>query len=139
MSLVSVLIVNSPWLPPAPQLFGHGVANALGQETKWSMFSAGFRDEWFVLRAQIEQEGGQVTLWRLDPNDRPLSYRHLKWLEDAALRGEGFAELGGYLIQSFEDVTRLRLWLERHQIQPPGGPARLSVSELVFEYKANGN
>lgn len=133
VSLGAVAIVHSFWLPTSVQAVGHGVANVLGLEVRWSMFAHDPRGFWATAWALIEYRDGTSVVWSLDPRDGGHSYRQLKWLESAMFEGaSGFETLGAMFAEA-DGVGRVRVWASRHLIPAPDGRTVPASVELVYD------
>jgi hypothetical protein len=85
LSLLSVLVVHLPVLPLVVQGAGHAFGNLLGQEHRWTMFSADPRgisvDMWATVSA-----GNDQTIWSIDRTGLDFGFYHwVKWMEVAVL------------------------------------------------------
>ena len=133
VSLGAVAVVHSFWLPTPIQAVGHGVANALGMEVRWSMFAHDPRGFWATAWALIEYRDGTNVAWNLDPRDGDHSYRQLKWLESAMFGGASGLEALGAVFAEADGVDRVRVWASRHPVPEPDGRALPTGVELVYD------
>lgn len=116
LSLLAVVAVHLTWLPVPVQAAGHSFTNLIGQEHRWTMFSADPRGIAIDLWAEVEREDGSVTRWQLPrgvAGGELRSYRWIKWAELAVL-GEAERQLGGFAEWLVEGpplpVTRLVIY-----------------------------
>ena len=97
LSLLAVIAMHIPRLPLSVQAFGHGFTNLIGQEIRWTMFSADPRGTSLDLWAQLVFVDGRTEEWRIErtrPGGDLAFYHWVKWMETAVLEPQK-AELGG--------------------------------------------
>ena len=97
LSVLAVIAMHVPALPLSVQAFGHGFSNLIGQEIRWTMFSADPRGTSLELWAELLSVDGRTEEWRIE-RGRPggdLGFYHwVKWMETAVLDPHK-AKLGG--------------------------------------------
>ncbi|HJQ96616.1 MAG TPA: hypothetical protein VJ935_13040 [Acidimicrobiia bacterium] len=140
LSVLSVLAVHIPVLPLTVQALGHGFTNLVGQEHRWTMFSADPRGDSLDLWAQLELEGGRILEWKID-RDRTggdLSFYHwVKWMETAVLEPSKahLPEFADWLaLSSSLPVREIVIFGERREGPPVGEPPAPSVVVELGRY-----
>ena len=137
LSLLAVIAAHVPAFPLAVQAFGHGVANLVGQEHRWNMFSADPRGTSLDLWAEMILANGTKEQWRIDlkrVGGDFAFYHWVKWMETAVLepskaRLDGLADWLAAISPS--PVDEVIVYGEQRLGVPPGQPApEPQVAEL---------
>lgn len=88
MSLSAVVTIHVPLLPVPVQAMGHAFANAIGQEVRWTMFSADPRGTSIDLWAVLSTNPDESEVWTIDrhrPGGDLAHYHWERWMEHAVV------------------------------------------------------
>lgn len=148
LSLLSVALVHLSWLPLEVQAIGHAVTNVMGQEVRWTMFSADPRGTSLDLWAELEFRDGTSSVWRIDRDDGGGDfgfYRTVKWMEGAVLdpKPGSLERFADWLIASSpKPIARVEIWTSQQIGSPPGmirpEAQRQLVLTVIPETTVNG-
>lgn len=106
MSLAAVVAIHIPALPVPVQAMGHAFANAIGQDVRWTMFSADPRGTSIDLWALLTTDTGESEVWTINrrrPGGDLAHYHWVKWMETAVLYPDR-ADLEGLANWLFDEV-----------------------------------
>lgn len=109
ISLAAIVALHLPWLPIPVQAAGHSFTNLVGQEHRWTMFSADPRGVSIDLWAVLDHPDGSVTRWSITDESEGNElrfYRWVKWMET------------GVLQQPHDQLEGLAEWLESQAAKP---------------------
>lgn len=136
LSLLAVIAMHIPALPLSVQAFGHGFTNLIGQEIRWTMFSADPRGTSLELWAELVFVDGRDEEWRIErgrPGGDLAFYHWIKWMETAVLDPQK-AKLGGladWLASEAPDSLReVVIYARQRPGLPPSEP--LPSSEVTI-------
>lgn len=99
LSLGAVLATHLPGIPFPLLAAGHGLANLIGQEHGWRMFSADPPGPSIDMFASLVDTRGDSSIWKIDrqrPGGDLAHYHWIKWTETAVLYPEE-ANLSGFI------------------------------------------
>ncbi|HJQ96015.1 MAG TPA: hypothetical protein VJ935_09950 [Acidimicrobiia bacterium] len=128
LSLCSTLLIHLPDAPFGVQAAGHAFANLIGQEHRWTQFSADPRSTSLDLWAEVVSANGITDEWRIERRrvGGDLAYYHwVKWMEAAVLEPDR-ARLDGlarWLAASYAfPVKGITIYGAQQPGVPPGEP-----------------
>ena len=128
LSVFAVLAMHIPALPLSVQAVGHAFTNLIGQEIRWSMFSADPRGTSLDLWAELVFEDGHTEEWRIEqsrPGGDLAFYHWVKWMEAAILVPEK-ADLPGFAAwladTASAPVQEVVVYARQRPGLPPGEP-----------------
>ncbi len=108
-SLAAIVALHLPWFPIPVQAAGHSFTNLVGQEHRWTMFSADPRGASVDLWAVLDHPDGSETRWSITDESEGNElrfYRWVKWMET------------GVLQQPHGQLEGLAEWLESRAAKP---------------------
>ena len=139
LSLIAVVLSHSPWLPLPVQAAGHSFSNLVGQEVRWTMFSADPRAIAVDLWAEVEYTDGSRRRWSIDRSMSELRLmRWSVWTEVAVLQApqDQMEALAGWLAARAEKpVARIEIFGSERGPGVAGEERRPPHVELLYTWE----
>jgi hypothetical protein len=144
LSLLAVAVIHMPWLPVGVQAAGHSLTNLIGQEVRWTMFSADPRGTSLDLRVNVQYTDGSTSIW-IVPRSDVLGdfgfYRLVKWMETAVLdpKPGSLEDLAEWVVaNAAKPVQQVQIWAGQRLGAHPSDPPHDYGYELVLEIRPGG-